>query len=228
MIEIPKFDTEGNEADPLEFDPDMLGGEVTIPLLHQVVTAYEANQRTGTASAKTRGEVSYSTKKPWPQKGTGRARHGDRGSPIWVGGGTTHGPHNRDFTRNVPDKMKRRARDEAILSKIQDGELVLVEAFQMQVPRTSVAVEYLEELNLEGDKLILTGEQHENSYLAVRNLPDTDIQVIDQINAYEILNARWLIIEDEPFRHYLRDRIETLHGVDLDEIDADDIPAEEE
>ncbi len=217
MIELPVYDQTGEEVESIEIDPDMLGGEVNIPLLHQAIVTYQANSRVGTASTKTRSDVDYSNAKPWPQKGLGRARHGERGSPIWVGGGITFGPHPRDFSKKLTKNMKRRAFDSALLSKLQDDEVVVLEKFDVQQPKTKEAVELLDETNTDDTRLVLTSEYRRNAYLATRNLPKTELKPLTEASAEDLLEQKYLIIEEEALTGYVQERVRDLHDVDLEE-----------
>ncbi len=219
MVNVTVYNTSGEESDQIEIDPELLGEELNISLLHQAVTAYEANQRQGSANTKTRAETAYSNAKPWPQKNTGRARHGERGSPIWVGGGITYGPRPRDYSKQLPKKMKRRALDHAFLSKLLDDELLVVEGFELPQPKTRLAKEMLDALEVDDSRLILTEEHDERKFLATRNLPDTLLKPISDTNAYEVLKYRYAIVERPALKSYFESRAKTLEGVSVDEED---------
>jgi len=223
MVDVAVYNESGEVTDEIDVDTDLLGDELNIPLLHQAVTAYEANQRQGAANTKTRGETAYSNAKPWPQKNTGRARHGERGSPIWVGGGITYGPRPRDYSKKLPDKMKRRALDHALLSKLLDDELVLIESFDLPQPKTKRAKEKLDVLGLgEGARLVLVDEYDRKKYLATRNLPDTKLKPMDQTNAHDLLKYQHTVIERAAFKSYLEKRAKALHDVSIEENEEED------
>lgn len=203
-IELSVHDQNGEETDSYTLSTNDLGGEIRIDLMHQFVVTYLANNRQGNASTKNRSEVSYSTKKPWPQKSTGRARAGTRRSPIWVGGGITFGAKPRDFSKDMPKKMKQRAFESALLSKFLDEEVVLLNELDFPAPKTKQARELLDSLDVEESSLLLGQEYNRNAHLSTRNLPDTKYKPISDTNAYEILNYDLLIIDQQALEDVLQ------------------------
>ncbi len=217
MFDIPVFDKQGNEVDEVEVEPEIFGEEVNIPLLHQAITVYEANQRKGAANTKRRSDTAYSNIKPWPQKNTGRARHGERGSPIWVGGGLAFGPQPRDYSKKLPKKMKRLALDNAFLAKLVDDELFLVEDFDLPQPKTKLAEEVLDSIGVKEDSLlVLTDGGKRKAHLATRNLPDVQLKPAKDTNAYEVLRKKCVILERPAFKSYAEKRAKQLHGISSD------------
>ncbi|MHC4390867.1 MAG: 50S ribosomal protein L4 [Planctomycetota bacterium] len=174
-------------------DPEALGGKVRSRLLHQAIVMYAANKRQGTHKTKTRGEVNYTNKKPYRQKGTGRARAGTRRSPIWRGGGTTFGPRPRDYSYAIPKKARRRAVQSALLSKFRDDETTMVAEFP-QTGKTKDAVQLLKALGIQGKVLLVTAEHNEKLALATRNLRDVGVLKASDLNAYDLLYHKQLVM----------------------------------
>lgn len=179
-----------------ELREDIFGVEVKKHVLWEVVKWQLACRRQGTHSTKTRGEVAYSGRKILPQKGTGNARHGDRGAPIFVGGGVAHGPKPRDYYYPLPKKVRKLALKMALSSKAQEKAISLVDQIPIgDVPKTKKAVEFLRNQGLEGKKvLVILPEKDEVIYKSFRNLPYAKVLPVERLNVYDILWADHLII----------------------------------
>jgi large subunit ribosomal protein L4 len=179
-----------------ELREDIFGVEVKKHVLWEVVKWQLACRRQGTHSTKTRGEVAYSGRKILPQKGTGNARHGDRGAPIFVGGGVAHGPKPRDYYYPLPKKVRKLALKMALSSKAQEKAISLVDEILIgDVPKTKKAVEFLRNQGLEGKKvLVILPEKDEVIYKSFRNLPYAKVLPVEGLNVYDILWADHLII----------------------------------
>jgi large subunit ribosomal protein L4 len=179
-----------------ELREDIFGVEVKKHILWEVVKWQLACRRQGTHSTKTRGEVAYSGRKILPQKGTGNARHGDRGAPIFVGGGVAHGPKPRDYYYPLPKKVRKLALKMALSSKAQEKAISLVDQIPIgDVPKTKKAVEFLRTQGLEGKKVLLVlPEKNEVIYKSFRNLPYVKVLPVEGLNVYDILWADHLII----------------------------------
>jgi large subunit ribosomal protein L4 len=179
-----------------ELREDIFGVEVKKHVLWEVVKWQLASRRQGTHSTKTRGEVAYSGRKILPQKGTGNARHGDRGAPIFVGGGVAHGPKPRDYYYPLPKKVRKLALKMALSSKAQEKAISLVDQIPIgDVPKTKKAVEFLRNQGLEGKKvLVILPEKDEVIYKSFRNLPYAKVLPVEGLNVYDILWADHLII----------------------------------
>jgi large subunit ribosomal protein L4 len=179
-----------------ELREDIFGVEVKKHVLWEVVKWQLACRRQGTHSTKTRGEVAYSGRKILPQKGTGNARHGDRGAPIFVGGGVAHGPKPRDYYYPLPKKVRKLALKMALSSKAQEKAISLVDEIPIgDVPKTKKAVEFLRSQGLEGKKVLLVlPEKDEVIYKSFRNLPYAKVLPVEGLNVYDILWADHLII----------------------------------
>ena len=170
----------------LEVSETTFGREFNEALVHQVVVAYQAKARQGTQAQKTRAEVSGTGKKPWRQKGTGRARAGSAKSPIWIGGGVTFAAKPRDYDQKVNRKMYRAAMRSILSELIRQDRLVLVEQFSIEAPKTKKLVHKLSELEIE-NALIVTTEVDENLYLASRNLYKIDVRDVEGVNPVSLI-----------------------------------------
>jgi len=172
----------------LELSDAVFGAPVNEALLHQAVVRYLANQRQGTVSTKTRGEVSGGGRKPWRQKGTGRARQGSIRAPQWVGGGTVFGPKPRDYRQDMPKKARRAALRSALSGKVAAGELVVLDELRLEQPKTKQMVEVLENLKAAGGSaLFVTGELDRNVVLSTRNIPGVGATRACDLNVYDVL-----------------------------------------
>ena len=155
MLEVQMFDNDGGLLEKISLSEDKFGGKVHGSLLRDAILMYEANRRIGTASTKTRKEVSGGGKKPWKQKHTGRARAGSIRSPLWRGGGTVFGPKPRDYSYSIPKKAKKLALESAILAKLKDNEVVLIDKLEFDQPSTKRMVGLLKTLGIESSCLIV-------------------------------------------------------------------------
>lgn len=170
--------------------------EVNTAVVHQCVVAYLANQRRGTASTKSRSEVAGSGRKLYRQKGTGRARVGDAGSPIRVHGGVAFGPKPRSYRQHTPKQVRRLGLKSALADRFQNEQCVLIEDFTLERPRTKEIVSVLNALNLEGKVLFVLGEHNPNIYLSLRNIPQVNSCTWDMLNVYEVLWHDKLVITE--------------------------------
>jgi large subunit ribosomal protein L4 len=193
MASVEVRDQSGKKVGEQELDPAIFDVPVNVPLMHQVVTAGMAAQRAGTHSTKTRAEVSGGGKKPWRQKGTGRARHGSNRSPVWVGGGISHGPKPRDHSKRVPKKMKRLALVSALSDRAREGRITVVDGLSFEAPSTKAALDVLEGLKAEGLVLLVLGEPDEVVQKSFRNLAHVRIAYSGNIGTHEVLYADWIV-----------------------------------
>jgi large subunit ribosomal protein L4 len=175
----------------------LFDGVVNEPAMHQVVKAYQANQRQGTGSAKSRGEVKGGSKKPWRQKGTGRARAGTIRSPIWEGGGRAFPPIPHSWRQRVPRKVRALARRSALNSRAGAERVVVIDRVQMDAPGTKTLKTLLASMGIEGKALILTDGVNENVFLSSRNLQTVETRPFGQESVYDILWAHVIVIEKE-------------------------------
>ena len=161
--------------------------------VHDTVVAYRAAQRMGTACTKNVGEVSGSNKKPWRQKGTGRARAGSFQSPLWVGGGVVFGPKPRDFTKKVNSKTKQLALRKALSERLKAGDVVVVDDLKLGSPKTKDFVGVLSALELKGTALIVSQDVDKNLSLASRNVPKVTLTTSESLNTYDVLRSDKLV-----------------------------------
>ena len=176
--------------------PDWLfDGVINEGVLHQVVKAQLANQRQGTGSAKSRGEVRGGSRKPWRQKGTGRARQGTIRAAQWEGGGVAFPPIPHSWRQNVPKKVKGLARRSAFNARAEEDRVVLIDALKFEAPKTAQLRDYLKGIKVEGKTLILTDGRNQNLYLSARNLPNVEVRPFGEESVYEILWAATVVIE---------------------------------
>jgi len=182
----------GTYALPQEFD-----GTVNKAVLYQAVRAFRNNQRQGNASTKTRAEVSGGTRKPWRQKGTGRARAGTTRSPLWPGGGIVFGPRPRSYRTELPRKVRQSARQSALNARANEGALYVIEAFEFEKPKTREMVQLLDKLELRDKKvLILTNGSRPEVFMSCRNIQRVDVMRYTDVSAYWILWSDALVIEE--------------------------------
>ncbi len=165
-------------------------------LFNRVVRVMLMNARQGTVSTKTRGEVSGGGKKPWRQKGTGRARAGSIRSPLWVGGGVVFGPKPRDYDLKMNKKEKKLAFEQALAQRIEDGGLIVLDGLKFEKPKTKVAYELVKKLNLK-KALFVLDKGMDNEYLSLRNIEGVEVRNIDSLNVYDVLRFRNIVIPKE-------------------------------
>jgi large subunit ribosomal protein L4 len=164
-------------------------------VLWEVVKWQLAKRRAGTHSTKTRGEVAYSGRKLLPQKGTGNARHGDRGAPIFVGGGIAHGPKPRDYSYHLNKKVRKKALKMALSDRAKEGRITVIEDFQFEAPKTKNAVALLKSLGLDKDKVVVViPEKDENIQKSFRNIPNAIVLPVEGLNVYDLLWANHVVI----------------------------------
>jgi len=186
----------GTQRDAVTLPTELFDGTVNVPAMHQVVKAYLANQRQGTASTKNRRFVTGGNQKPWKQKGTGRARQGSTRAPHWVGGGTVFGPTPRDYTQRTNKKVKVLARKSALNARAAENALFVIDRFGYDAPKTAQLVGLLESMNvLEKKVLILTDGINQNVYLSGRNLPRAHVMPFADASTYHILWSDVVLVE---------------------------------
>ncbi|HIE52101.1 MAG TPA: 50S ribosomal protein L4 [Armatimonadetes bacterium] len=187
MAEVPVVDIKGQEVGRLSVSDLIFGAEVRPDLMHQVVVAQLAARRAGTASTKTRGEVRGGGAKPWRQKGTGRARHGSRRSPLWVGGGVVFGPKPRDYSKKVPRKVRRKALFSAFSAKVKEGAWLVVDELTLPALKTKYAAEVIAALTDARRILLLLATEERELARAFRNLPQVNIYTAPYVSVYDLL-----------------------------------------
>jgi large subunit ribosomal protein L4 len=189
MATIDVLDPAGKKSGSRELPDAIFASEVNVPLMHQVVVAGLASLRAGTHSTKTRGDVSGGGKKPWRQKGTGRARQGSIRSPQWVGGGVAHGPQPHGHALRINKKMKRGALRSALTDALRSGKLAVVEDPTFEAPKTSEAVAILHALELDGKVLFVLPEPQETVEKSFRNLRTVRVTFAPSLSTYDVLRA---------------------------------------
>ena len=185
----------------VELPDEVFAREANDHLIWEVVRAYLASLRRGTHSARDRGEVKGSRIKPWKQKHTGRARAGNRQSPLWRSGGTVHGPKPRSYVQKVNKKARRAALRGALSQRVAQGRLVVLESMQLPDPKTKEFMKHLEALGVSGEKVLLVdGLENLNLHLASRNRPELTMLDATSLNVYEVLNHRWIVATEPAVR----------------------------
>ena len=193
MPNVALYDITGKVIGDIELSENVFGQPVNEPVLHQVVVAHLANCRQGTQSAKTRSEVSGGGKKPYRQKGTGRARQGSTRAPQWTHGGVVFAPKPRDYTKQVNRKVKRLAIKSALSSKVADSELIVFDALNIEAPKTKEMVKALKAVNVD-KALIVLPEKDETVERAAANIPGVKTTLVGTLNTYEVLKYKNLIL----------------------------------
>ena len=189
----------GKAAGELEVKFAMIENGRGTQAVHDTVTAYRAAQRSGTAKAKNAGEVSGTNKKPWKQKGTGRARAGSFQSPVWVGGGVTFGPRPRDFTKKISKNTKALALRKALTERLKMGDVVIVDDLKLASAKTKDFVKVIDTLELTGTTLIVSGEANANLPRAARNICGVTLTTGDSLNTYDVLRPDKLLFTKSAF-----------------------------
>jgi large subunit ribosomal protein L4 len=194
MPKVAVYNKEGATVGEITLSDAVFGAEVNAGLMHEVVNMYLANQRQGTSDTKTRSEVSGGGRKPWRQKGTGRARAGSTRAPNWRHGGVTFGPHQREYGWTMPKKARRVALRSALSAKLAAGDVIVVESFDLEAPKTKEAVALFKALNAAKKPFLVTAEQNQVIYKSVRNIEGANVNGAANLNVYEVLNASKLIL----------------------------------
>lgn len=185
----------GQSVEELEIGFDAFEDDAKgLQAVHDAVVAYRASQRSGTACAKTRSEVAGTGKKPWRQKGTGRARVGSKQSPIWRGGGVVFGPRPRSFRKDINKKTRKLALRKALSERFKSGEVVVIDQVQFDKPKTKEVLQLLDQLKVDGTALIVTGEVNTNAQLSARNIPYVDVTTSATLNTYDTLKYDCIIL----------------------------------
>ena len=194
MPTVAIYDIANKKVGDLELNESIFGVEVNEALLHQAVVMQLASQRLGTHATKTRGMVRGGGRKPWKQKGTGRARSGSTRSPIWVGGGTVFGPAPRSYAFRMPRKQRRLAIMCALSDKVQSGDFVVLDSIDFAAPKTKEMVKMLNDFSVDSKALIITAGEAENVEKSSRNIPGVKAINTNGLNVYDILNHNKLFI----------------------------------
>ncbi|MCG8430307.1 MAG: 50S ribosomal protein L4 [Candidatus Omnitrophica bacterium] len=200
---VAVLNTSGKEVARMELDPAVFDGKVNEAVIHQAVTAYRASRRKGLAATKTRGEVSGGGAKPWRQKGSGRARVGSSRNPLWRGGGAVFGPHPRDYTVRIPERIRRSALRSSLNAKLNDDDMIVIDELKVPSPRTKEAQAIAGNLHIGTGALnrkrpvtalMLIDKPDRNTSLAFRNISRVDVYLAKDVNCYDVLAHRKLVI----------------------------------
>jgi large subunit ribosomal protein L4 len=195
MIEVQVYDADGNAKEKISFDETVFGDKVKTRTLREVIIAYEANRRQGNANTLNLSDVAGSNKKPWKQKGTGRARTGQKRAPHRHKGSVAHGPHPRSYRVRIPAKMRKLALESALLAKFRAGDVAVVDGLNFDKPKTSKFTKLLRKSGLEkGSLLVGLGAEDRNFFLSVRNVPRSLVRPVSQFNALEVSRQRRLLL----------------------------------
>ena len=194
MPTVAVYNIDRKKVGDIDLNDNVFGVEVNGGLLHQAVVMQLASQRLGTHATKTRAFVRGGGRKPWKQKGTGRARSGSRRSPLWVGGGTVFGPHPRSYAFSMPRKQRRLAIKCALSDKVQEGSLLVLDALDFEAPKTKQVVKLLRTFEVDNKALIITAEEAENVERSSRNIPGVKAINTTGLNVYDILNHDKLFV----------------------------------
>ncbi len=194
MPTVELLNMQGEQVGEIELHPSIFACEVKMSLIHDVARMLLNNRRLGTVGTKTRGEVRGGGKKPWRQKGTGRARHGSIRSPIWKGGGIVFGPKPRDYRFLLPKKVRRAALYAALSAKLKDNQLTVLDEIKLEQPKTKEIVRMLQNLQVEGKALLVTAGPDLNVYRSGRNIPGVKTVIARQLNVLDIINHDRLIL----------------------------------
>lgn len=197
MAQVTMIKMDGTEAGNIELKDDIFGIEVNEHAVHAVIVNYLANQRQGTQSAKTRGEVRGGGRKPFRQKGTGRARQGSTTSPNQIGGGIAFAPKPRDYRYTLPKKLRRLALKSALSSKVEGKEIIILDALELEAPKTKEIAKILENINAAKKALIITDIKNENVVRSTANIPGVKASMVGEMNVYDIVNHQSLILTRE-------------------------------
>lgn len=206
MIEVKVYNRDGGEAGAIQVDEAWFGGKVRMEVLRLAVRRHEANQRQGTVATKNRGLVEGSTKKIFAQKHTGRARAGTIRSPKRRGGGVTFAKKPRDFSLQMPRKMRRQALDSALLARLLDREVLVVDGLQLERPRTKEVARTLKAIGVERSCLLALPQGEQVLYRSARNLPGVRVRQVSDLNAYDVLWPSRVVFTRPAFEAMLESR----------------------
>ena len=194
MPKVDVYNMQGKKVSDVELNEAVFGIEPNETIVHSVLVNYLANQRQGTQSTKTRAEVRGGGRKPWRQKGTGRARQGSIRAPQWIKGGIALGPKPRSYSYRINKKEKQLAIKSLLSAKVLDNELTVVDKLEVKEPRTSVMVKALTSLKVEGKTLIILADKNENVLLSSRNIEGVKTIELNTINVFDLLNCNKLVL----------------------------------
>jgi len=207
MPKIAIYNQQGEQVGQIEPPANLFGAPFRKGVVYHTVVSQAARQRQGNASTRTRSQVRGGGSKPWPQKGTGRARHGSTRSPIWVGGGITFGPQPRNFGYKVPKKVRRAALSSALSAKNEEGKVLVMDAITLDRPHTKGIINILESLKVAGKALFVTALPDHKLIKSTRNIPGVGATFYQLLNVLDILNYDYLIFTKEALQ-----QLEEVYG----------------
>ncbi|TCT21077.1 LSU ribosomal protein L4P [Melghiribacillus thermohalophilus] len=197
MPKVALYNQNGSQVGDIELNDAVFGIEPNTHVLHEAVVMQRASQRQGTHKVKNRSEVRGGGRKPWRQKGTGRARQGSIRSPQWVGGGTVFGPTPRSYSYKLPKKVRRLALKSALSSKVLDENIIVLDDLSIEAPKTKEVVSMLKGLNVNEKALIVTAGEDKNIVLSANNIPGVNVLTVEEVNVLDLLAHDKLIITKE-------------------------------
>jgi large subunit ribosomal protein L4 len=203
MIEVPIYNQDGQKIETMQVDEELLGGDVNRPLLKQALVMYHANLRQGTARTQARGEVAGSTRKMFKQKGTGNARTGGIRNPIKKGGGHAKQTLPTDYRQEMPVKARRAARDSAVLAKIQGNEIRVLDKVSLETPKTKQVAKIFKALGIDRSCCLAVAEHDPVLYRSARNIQKCKVTTIRQLNAWDIMQKRTLLVTKDGLQKLL-------------------------
>ncbi len=206
-MEFPVLDTTGSQVNTVDLPAYIFEEEVNVGLMHQAFQRQMANARQGNTKVKKRSEIRVSGAKIWRQKGTGRARHGDRGAPIFVGGGQAFGPRPRDYSQKMPKKMRQKALRCALSALVRDDQLVIIDDLSMERPKTKAMKQMLEAVTGSDNALVLLPEKDDNVARSIHNLPNAHVILVNYLNIRDLLKYNKVVMPLESLQV-----IETIWG----------------
>jgi len=197
-MKVAVYNQAGKEAGELTLPKEIFEVPMNADLVHQVLISHTANQRQVSAHTKTRGEVRGGGRKPWRQKGTGRARHGSIRSPLWKGGGVSGGPRNdKNFTREIPKKMRKKALFMVLSEKAKNNQVVVLESLEMEQPKTKVMAGLMAKLPAKENSRLVISNNEKNVFLATRNIKKTGVLEARNLNVVDLLKYKYLVISKD-------------------------------
>jgi large subunit ribosomal protein L4 len=197
---VKQYNFNGEVIGDFEVSGEVFEAPVHVPAMHQAVVAHLANMRVGTHNTKNRGDVRGGGRKPWRQKHTGRARAGSNSSPVWVGGGVAHGPHPRDYHQKINKKVRRLALKSALTLKVQENNMIVVDKFRLDAPKTKEMINFLKSADAADKPLLLLHESSLPVRKSASNIPGAEVLHVDSVNVYDVLNHVKLIATPEAVR----------------------------
>ncbi|MCR2043530.1 50S ribosomal protein L4 [Anaerosalibacter massiliensis] len=200
MPKVKVYNILGEQVEEIDLKDDIFNVEINETAVHEMVKNHLANKRQGTQSVKTRTEVRGGGRKPWRQKGTGRARQGSIRAPHWKGGGVTFAPKPRDYSYRVPKKVRKLAMKSALTSKVLNDEIIVLDELNIEEPKTKEIVNLLNNIKASKKALIVMSESNENIIKSARNIPNVETTIANTLNVYDILKYDSFIITKDAVR----------------------------